>query len=118
MIQQIGGQSKSGVESMATTAKSASITSPSEYEQQIAEYRKIIRELDAKLREEHALGQTMAQTCAQLQTSLYQMQMQQQAAAVAANSAASEHTEAISERLRLQARIGELEVKVNLLDER
>lgn len=89
----------------------------SEWEQQIAEYRKIIRELDAKLGEERQLNQSMAQTCAQLQQSIYQLQMQQQHASALA-ATAYEQQEWLTERLRLQAKIGELEVKVNLLEEK
>jgi len=87
----------------------------SQLEQQIAEYRKIIRELDAKLGEQQQLNQSLTQTCSQLQHSYYQLQQHQQ---YHSTTTAVEQQESLSEKLRLQARISELEVKVNLLEEK
>lgn len=87
----------------------------SEYETQIAEYRKIIRELDSRVREAEQTSQTLTQTCAQWQQSYYQLQQHQQ---YHSSNAVVEQQESLSERLRLQARISELEVKVNLLEEK
>lgn len=87
----------------------------SQLEQQIAEYRKIIRDMDVQLREQQQLNQSLTQTCAQLQQGYYQLQQQQQ---FHSSTSAVEQQETLSEKLKLQARISELEVKVNLLEEK
>lgn len=90
----------------------------SEFETQIAEYRKIIRELDSRVREAEHANQTLTHTCAQWQQSYYQLQQYQQQYHSSNVAVAAEQQESLSEKLRLQARISELEVKVNLLEEK
>ena len=80
----------------------------------ISKYQQIIREQDDKLREQYALNQVLSQTCAQLQESVQSLSDK-----LLHNSSASHSNEVSNaERLQLQARINELEVKTNLLEEK
>jgi hypothetical protein len=79
----------------------------------ISKYQQIIREQDDKLKEQFALNQVLSQTCAQLQESVQSLNDK-----VLHSSAGHSNEVNNAERLQLQARINELEVKTNLLEEK
>lgn len=79
----------------------------------ISKYQQIIREQDDKLKEQFALNQVLSQTCAQLQESVKSLNDK-----VLHSSVGQANELNNAERLQLQARINELEVKSNLLEEK
>ncbi len=79
----------------------------------ISKYQQIIREQDEKLKEQFALNQVLSQTCAQLQETVQSLNGK-----VLHSSLGHPNEINNAERLQLQARINELEVKTNLLEEK
>lgn len=90
----------------------------------ISQYQHIIREQDAKLKEQYNLNQTLTQTCAQLQEHLaklndrYNELLNTYNYQATMNKEAPPSEETITEKLKMQARITELELKVNFLEEK
>ena len=95
----------------------------------MAQFQQIIREQDAKLNEQYQVNQTLTQTCAQLQdycqklNQQYSLLLNERASNGASVNTAGEDKQAqneqlMGERVQMQARINELEVKVNLLEEK
>ena len=80
----------------------------------MTQYQQIIREQDAKLREQHQVNQGLSQTCAQWQERCGQLESMSQMCTVSPTTRENE----LSEKLRAQARISELEMKVNQLEEK
>jgi serine phosphatase RsbU (regulator of sigma subunit) len=94
------------------------------------QYQQIIRDQDVKLAEQHRHNELLTQTCTQLQERCQQLSDQfavlKAAKAAAAPSSSSSIQEELmqqqqnllAERVKMQAKLNELEVKVNLLEEK
>ena len=115
------------------TKKTSDVASEVEHHNKIvAQYQQIIREQDTKLREQIQLNQMLSQTCSQLQeyynsvcnqyNSLRETFVAREAEyerRLKEQNAAQKHSESpIAEKLNVQAKINELEVKVHLLEEK
>ncbi|CAF0812047.1 unnamed protein product [Brachionus calyciflorus] len=78
----------------------------------IGQYQQIIREQDAKLKEQQQLNQMLTQTCSQLQLSYQDLSSK-----LGQNPVVNE-AQWTSERLQYENKINELEIKCNLLEEK
>ncbi len=82
------------------------------------QYQQIIREQDAKLRELYQVNQSLNQTCTQLQercTHLESVHQQEPSTLTMNRDTELQH---MSEKLKSQARINELELKVTQLEQK
>jgi hypothetical protein len=90
----------------------------------MAQFQQIIREQDKKLNEQYQVNQSLTQTCAQLQdycqklNQQYNLLLNERGGNVSTDDRHGQNEQVLAERVQMQARVNELEVKCNLLEEK